>query len=434
MKRVLCFLSVAFLFIAGCADMDFCNDFTDEDKDKNPIDSVISFNPNDDSASTLISFESLVPWTLKDAALIPGWMEVYPQSGETGGDITIQMTGANATNKTLEHLLTFIALDGAKLTIMVRQDALDINWHKKGHKKFTLSTRNELAGLAYLVNNGIDNFKEKTITLTGSIDLTPWSTGKGWIPIGHSSSRPFVGSFDGDGYLVSNLCVNNPDLDYVGLFGYFRGGTIKNLGVTDVKITGGNMVGSIAGLLDGSIANSFATGMVKGSIFVGGLAGWVGGSITNSYTTTSVNGSSYVGGLAGSATLSSVSDCYAAGAVNGKEVVGGVVGTMHNSSVANCVALKSSLSGLSEVRRVVGATTGTNTLNKNMARDGLTGYDTDERNGESVTDADLHTKYVYEVRLGWEFGNDDAKPWKWASPFPILYWQTTVPAQNVNTQ
>ncbi len=59
----------------------------------------------------------------------------------------------------------------------------------------------------------------------------------GFNPIGNLSNK-FNGTFDGLGFTISNLYINRPSQDYIGLFGYTNNATIKNIGLKDVNITG----------------------------------------------------------------------------------------------------------------------------------------------------------------------------------------------------
>ena len=70
-------------------------------------------------------------------------------------------------------------------------------------------------------------------TLTANIDLGE----ENWTPIGNYSNR-YTGTFDGDGYTISNLNINTSNSDYVGLFGYVDGGTVENLNLANVSVSG----------------------------------------------------------------------------------------------------------------------------------------------------------------------------------------------------
>lgn len=77
-----------------------------------------------------------------------------------------------------------------------------ISWFKKNQSEFTITTNKELAGMAYLVNNGYTDFANKTIKLTADIDLT----GKFWIPC-----DMFKGTFDGAGHTISGIYKRETD-------------------------------------------------------------------------------------------------------------------------------------------------------------------------------------------------------------------------------
>lgn len=47
-----------------------------------------------------------------------------------------------------------------------------------------------------------------------NMNIYPYNEGAGWDPI-----DGFYGTLDGDGYIISNLYINRPDRDGVGLFG-----------------------------------------------------------------------------------------------------------------------------------------------------------------------------------------------------------------------
>ena len=151
--------------------------------------------------------------------------------------------------------------------------------------------------------------------------------GAEWTPIGTSSS-PFTGEFNGNGYTVSNFKITT-GRTYVGLFGYNKG-VIKNLGVenftVNVSYSDDVYAGGLVGYNDGgSITNSYATGNVSASssyAYAGGLVGYnSGGSILNSYATGNVSATSsysnaFAGGLVGYNDSGSITNSYAAGNVS----------------------------------------------------------------------------------------------------------------------
>jgi YD repeat-containing protein len=89
--------------------------------------------------------------------------------------------------------------------------------------------------------NNIRNNLAGSFRLADDIDLS----GVDWLPIG-TRTAPFTGVLDGNGYTISNLTVNRPAQNDVGLFGR-NGGTIVNLELSDANITGADNTGAIAG-------------------------------------------------------------------------------------------------------------------------------------------------------------------------------------------
>src|SRR5574344_664730 len=150
----------------------------------------------------------------------------------------------------------------------------------------------------------------------------------GFNPIGDFSNN-FNGTFDGLGHTISDLYINRNSTTYVGLFGYINNSsTVKNIGLTNVDITGNLYVGGLAGENNGLIQNSYASGSVNGNEQVGGLVGrnWGGGRVQNSYSTGTVEGNIQAGGLVGRSQGSTIENSYSNGSVNGNLHVGGLVG------------------------------------------------------------------------------------------------------------
>ncbi|PWJ44594.1 InlB B-repeat-containing protein [Sediminitomix flava] len=163
-------------------------------------------------------------------------------------------------------------------------------------------------------------------------ETSSWNDGKGFRPIGNNSSQ-FNGTFNGAGNVISNLYINRPLENYVGLFGRTTSGniktTIKNVGLLNANITGDDRVGAIAGYLyQSTVSHSFATGIVNGGEYVGGIVGRIYYSdISNSFSNCDVTASSSVGGIVGSIDYNSnVINSYALGAVSGSYSTGGIAG------------------------------------------------------------------------------------------------------------
>ena len=159
-----------------------------------------------------------------------------------------------------------------------------------------------------------------------------WNGGMGWAPF------RYYGIFEGNRHTISNLYVNRPDSDYVGLFStvgaYAEVGEVRNLGLENVDVTGREYAGGLAGRAYGSVRRVYTTGEVMGEKMVGGLVGEARNLISETYSKADVSGdgweSSNVGGLVGYLRLGTVKASYATGDVSAVTWVGGLVG--HNSS------------------------------------------------------------------------------------------------------
>ncbi len=168
--------------------------------------------------------------------------------------------------------------------------------------------------------------------------------GAEWTSIG-DEDYPFVGIFDGNGYVISNFKITE-SIEYVGLFGY-NSATIKNLGVENftIDVSSGYAGGLVCYNVGGTITNCYAAGDVS-SRYAGGLVGYNDGTITNCYATGNVtstsSGQSCAGGLVGDNRVGSITNCYAAGFVSansdsGDSYAGGLVGN-NGGIIENCYA------------------------------------------------------------------------------------------------
>ena len=133
--------------------------------------------------------------------------------------------------------------------------------------------------------------------LANDIDLSTYSNGLGWEPIGTSGAQ-FKGVFDGNGHTIYNLKINRTT-DYVGLFGY-NSGIIKSVCIECV-IKGKSYVGGVTGYSSSTISNCYVKGSIIASSYCGGIVGYVYNStISNFYFNGNiVSSSNYCGGIIG---------------------------------------------------------------------------------------------------------------------------------------
>ena len=120
-----------------------------------------------------------------------------------------------------------------------------------GQETVSISSETELREFAEKVNSNTDENVSWNVTLGGNIDLAG-SEENEWTPIG-TDKNPFRGTFDGGGFTISGLYIDNgaeDDIYYNGLFGYTASAEIKNLTV-EGEITAVGFVGGICGYADG---------------------------------------------------------------------------------------------------------------------------------------------------------------------------------------
>ena len=180
-----------------------------------------------------------------------------------------------------------------------------------------------------------------------------WNGGAGFTPVGGISL--FTGTFDGQGQTISNLRINQPSGQYVGLFGR-NGATaiVRNLGLLNVSITGGTATGGVVGRNEGTITGVYTSGSVTSSAGAGGIVGYNYGPLSNVYSTATVSAPSiYAGGIAGLSVNANISLAYATGAVSGGQNVGGLVGYFAGGSVTQSYAT-GAVSGTSGVGGLLG--------------------------------------------------------------------------------
>lgn len=232
---------------------------------------------------------------------------------------------------------------------------------------YQIATNVQLKYLSQLVNEGAVDSSNNNATyaslsykLVDNIDLVGYQ----WTPIGPNSTYYFVGNFDGNGQVISNLnigTVNSPNgvFGYAGLFGYTHGAAIYDVGLENIAIysyrSSTDIIGGLAGHVSStSISDCYVTGVLTAGDdsdyhAVGGLVGNVvnNSKITDSYANVTVSGSgnmTYGGGLAGTTQSGAmIMNNYARGSVSSTSnitYVGGLVGlvTVDSGAFQNCYA------------------------------------------------------------------------------------------------
>ena len=190
-------------------------------------------------------------------------------------------------------------------------------------------------------NKAVQGNLSLNCTLTADIDLT----GKEWTPIGDYDNR-YTGIFDGGNHTITGLTINQYG-NYVGMIDFLdSGGTVQNLTLENVNITGGDIVGSVVGDNYGTVTACTASGNVSGTFCIGGVVGWNNGTVTACYHASgNVSGTSNVGGVMGYNISGTLTACYWSGLPDndngGATKVDGTTVTWQNAVDAMNTALQS---------------------------------------------------------------------------------------------
>ena len=170
---------------------------------------------------------------------------------------------------------------------------------------------------------------EASAVLAANISLS----GIEWTPIG-SEAQPYNGSFDGQGYRISNLFIR-ANGDYLALFGYAGSDArISNLTVSGSVDAGGDYAAGIIAYSAASVKNLHNRCKVSSSgRYTGGVVGTFANktceavNCSNSGAVSSSNsgGSAYAGGILGGK-AGKISGCSNSGAVSAYSYVGGIAG------------------------------------------------------------------------------------------------------------
>ena len=334
-------------------------------------------------------------------------------------------------------------------TVVSENEAADFEGEGTAESPYLIDDVEDLKLLAQKVNGG-EAYEGKHFKLTANIDLK----NEEWTPIGTLQGeevRPFQGTFDGDGYQITNLKISNGG-QYAGLFGHTEGAVIKSCNVTG-KINGYNYTGGIVGYADantkilncsfqgnvkgkgegrggivgymsggGEVSGCFVTGTVTGDKEVGGIAGYGVGTIKNCYALANVTATATAtatgvnaGGIAGYAYGVTIENCYYSGEVSAKNYAGGIAGTAWRGTIQNCVSLAESVSGSDYVNRIAGYNYNA-TLTNNYAWDGTTVSGSAASDGADLT----YTNGTLSPQFSGIFGSDNSA-WKFTdNGLPIL--------------
>ena len=217
---------------------------------------------------------------------------------------------------------------------------------------YLIATAEDLAAFRDEVNASADKSTSALCAkLVANIDLS--SIEGNWVPIGRATNTysvyvGYAGTFDGNGYTISGLNIEST-AQYQGLFGYVKGGTVKNLTVQGSVKTSTTSSSYAAGIvsygnpavIENCTNRVNVTADKKG--YAGGVASYLGSgsSIRNCINLGDIiSNGGYTAGIAGTANDTTIQNCLNNGSVtdNGASAsytycVGGVIGSMNTKSV-----------------------------------------------------------------------------------------------------
>ena len=226
----------------------------------------------------------------------------------------------------------------------------------------------ELIDFLNNVNSGT-SYSGTTVYLDSDIDFNS-SLSQQFEPIGNPSRRHFQGTFDGQGYTISNLSLNSSS-SHIGFFGYSKGATIENV-VLDSSCSfvsscnsSNSDVGSISGVCESCTIDSFVNmasvtyiGSSSISPYIGGIVGRLlgssiirncvnYGSVTKSGISTTESNIGGIAGICGGSGTKSIQNCANYGTIthNGESTYNLRMGGIAGNVLSGTVVIESCMSG-----------------------------------------------------------------------------------------
>jgi len=243
--------------------------------------------------------------------------------------------------------------------------------------------------------------------LMNNIDFTGVTD---WVPLGVETLAPsatvgddfnFSGTFDGQGYTLSNITVVNEGKAFTSaLFTKLASGAVvKNLALENVDISGGNITGGLTGtIVSGgtqiTIQNVYVSGKIKGKGEVGGITGRY-----NNANPILIKDCSVKAEITGTdLTLGELMNNQGVTVSTGALVnVGGIIGSAYSgqkATIENCLVQG----------KIMAVTTGTNELNPG----GLIGFSNNETASFNLTNSVVAAEIIGGSHPFW--GNKHLSP------------------------
>lgn len=249
-----------------------------------------------------------------------------------------------------------------------------------------------------------------------------------WRSFGNIVGPYFSGVYDGNGYGIYNMTINDI-IDNVGLWGQINvDGVIKNLTITGF-VTGQGQVGIITGINNGTVENCSVYGYVNASAYGGGICGILSsGTISECSSYVNVNVTNlHAGGITGHIlspgdSISTVSNCYSKGdislSVESTNAIGGLIGRIatDDAVIENCYSTGLvSRPGTStvDIGGLIGSLSGASPTINNSYYNSETSGQSDTGKGEPKTTVELQLQSTFN---GWDFSSI----WDITDSYPFL--------------
>lgn len=264
-------------------------------------------------------------------------------------DAWVNDIGYNDTNRGTPMLKTFAEWWMKRNPASGLLTRPDISWYDADKTEFTLTTAEQLYGFAQLAKT--TTFEGKTVKLGANITLNEvdetilakWQSGsavanKNWTPIG-TSSTPFAGTFDGQGYEISGLYHESTMTTGAGLFGNVAySAQIKNFKLVDTYISASGNVGMIGEGLISKVEKVYSNAIIESdNHYAGGMLGFYTGYYTGTTGKDDGNNAGWADGIM------TFNNCWFDGEIHMKgsaQRAGGVIGGQSERSrvdITNCL-------------------------------------------------------------------------------------------------
>lgn len=280
------------------------------------------------------------------------------------------------------------------VSLKVSAAVSSLNGRGTADNPYQISSVEELIWMRDQINNS-SIYRNKHYKLMCDLDFSNESD---WTPINSTPSYAFEGVFNGNNKTIRNITLdttNNPSqMTHVGLFGYMKNGTIKDLrvewkrlhssssdyfgGIVGYNQNGSvtnccafgnisssytdNLGGVVGGCNGGSVTNCGSTAHIStiSNKVSGGVVGFcINGIVTNCYSTgniSDISDNAYLGGVVGYSITAYITNCYAAGdlsTISNKSYsyFGGIIGFNASGSVTNCYALNNNIQAIAPSKK-----------------------------------------------------------------------------------